>query len=252
VQCMQLGNKLIITANLGKSVTKLYSLFCKTASTALVDVIMNLKGADFKDARNFQPQASRKREELLDALDDLGDLATRCTDEITVLADFKSCVKYLNEAGAQIIFLQPAACHAEQNFLLILAEHNILTVPPFIAGKKRPCASCWLTLMMFKKYWLGTIEFIPRGGHYFEEANQGVNMLIQIGLRQGKFTFREIHEWIEETIAEQQSHTSFSRSTKGDASDKGTSEYGSETEEDEEPVPKRAKKRRKLNPDEER
>ena len=72
--------------------------------------------------------------------------------------------------------------------------------------------------------------FIPRGGHYFAPANSGLRMLIAIGIKQNRFTLPQVNQWLEETIAAQKSHTSMSRSTKGEPSDKGASEFGSETE----------------------
>jgi hypothetical protein len=234
IQCMQIGEKLIITANLSQSVDKIHKMF-EDCNKAVESILFNLTGTNFQLTQSFQSQASRKREELLDEQGSLEPIFQQVSSAVTVKATVDNCAEYLTTPGPKIIFLTPGACHAEQNFLLILAQIPQIQSIAFdvaIAGKKRPCASCCRTLALFSKYWKN-IGYIPRGGHYFETANFGLNRLIEIGLRQHRFTYAEVTRWLNDEIALQESHTSLSRSNRsGEPSEKGDSGFGSETEDE--------------------
>ena len=235
IQCMQIGNKLIVTANLSDSVNALKKMF-ENCKDRVESILLNLTGNNFQSTKMYQPQSSRKLEELLDSPADLEPIFKQVSSDVTVEATVETCPTLLSKPGPNVIFLTPGACHAEQNFLLILAQmppvSNSAFEAVYIAGKKRPCASCCRTLMLFSKYWYN-IGFIPRGGHYFETANAGLDKLIEIGLRQGRFRYEEVIEWLNIEVAQQMSHTSLSRSGKSKLpSEKGDTGFGSETEDE--------------------
>ena len=234
---MQLGNKLIVTANDKASVKKLQTLFKKT-SEMIANWLEEQVFTTTKRTRSLinPEQANRKRGGLSTVIEESEwEFANELMNEITVSADISNCVTEIRETGPKIIFLTPGAYHAEQNFLIILAEMNLTNLAPYVAGKKRPCATCYRTLALFKHYWLKEIVYIPRGGTYFEKANEGLYKLIDIGLKQRKFTIEEIQEWLSTEIPQQYSHTSSSRSNKGKdtSSEKGETGFNSETEDGE-------------------
>jgi hypothetical protein len=251
IQCMQIGEKLIITANLNESVDKIREMF-EACKETVESNLSEMTGRNFQLTESYQSQASRKREELLDEQGSLEPIFQQISSTITVKATVDNCAEHISKPGPKIIFLTPGACHAEQNFLLILAQipqiQSIAFDVATIAGKKRPCASCYRTLALFRKYWKN-IGLIPRGGHYFETANFGLYRLIEIGLRQRRFTYAEVTRWLNDEIGLQASHTSLSRSNRsGKASEKGDSGFGSETE-DEDGEPKISKKRKRRSED---
>lgn len=259
IQCMHIGDKLLITANLGTSVAALYKRFIKTSSEKIADILGSFSGPQFEETDVYQSQALRKREGVFDDISRFQQLAEQAVQLLSANVDLKGCAALLTQSGPKIIFLNPGACHAEQNFVLVLAGlRNPNLGATVIAGKKRPCASCRLTLAMFREFWLNTVEFNPLGGTHFDTADDGVYKLIEVGLKQGKFTFAEIQKWMGVQIGNQRSYTSRSRSSKKNkkrkkdekvilGSEKGDSGFASESEDDEKIIHQR--KKRKKNPE---
>jgi hypothetical protein len=235
VQCLQIDDKLVITANNRGSVEALYERFTRTASEALAEMSEETEGealTQILPTLTFSPKekyAGRKRGTLLANLGTLGEFATADASRISVIADMDQCQSLMQESGRKFIFLRPYDCHAEQNFLLILAEleRPELAEPAYIKGKKRPCAACCTTLMLFRRYW-GGIKFNERGGTYFSDLSpRGLQRLVAIGVRQGKFTQGEVVEWLKETIKNQHSHGTQTGETAGV---QGNTEYDSLSE----------------------
>ena len=235
VQCLQIDDKLVITANNPGSVEALYKRFTQTASEALEEMSEETEGqalTQILPTLTFGPEekhAGKKRGRLLENLDTLGGFATADASRISVIADIDQCQSLIQAPGRKFIFLRPYECHAEQNFLLVLAEleRPELAEPAYIKGKKRPCAACRTTLMLFSRYW-GGIKFNERGGTYFSELSpRGLQRLVAIGVRQGRFTQGEVVTWLKETIKNQLSHGTQTGKTAGV---QGNTEYDSLSE----------------------
>ncbi len=134
----------------------------------------------------------------------------------------------------------------------MLAKYNGAVGPAQIVGKKRPCATCFLTLKLLERFWPNvTLSYVRRGGHYFTTANSGLYALVQLGLAQKKFTKEEVNGWLDAEIKGQWTHTSKRKqykktsSTKDKKESRGDTAINSESESEDGEQAKRWKRDRK-------
>jgi hypothetical protein len=253
VQCMEFKGKLVVTANETKSVKALWKLLSEFNSDTFVMTLLKKMPNDNdmlnrKAAKLYgvtSPDNEREdfiSEKLLDLV------KSKIGETVKLVNNIDECATEINKPGPMILLLIPGAYHAEQNFALMLAKHFIGSGnTATIAGKKRPCASCLVTLNLLKDFWGMNLGFVPRAGNYFTPANPGLEALIALGIREGRFTRRQLNRWLTPTIAALTTHTSKRKAnpkteeseegnkkakTKTEYSEKGDSGFGTESESD--------------------
>lgn len=242
VQCMEFKGKLVVTANETNSVKALSKLLSDFKSDKFIMTLLKKmpnNNIDLPDMLNRKAAKlygvmtpDNEREEFI-SKELLALVGSKIEETVKLVKDIDECATEIKKTGPMILLLTPGDYHAEQNFALMLAKHFIGSGEmATIAGKKRPCASCLVTLNLLKDFWGMSLGFVPRGGNYFTPANPGLEALIALGIRQGRVTRRELNRWLTPTIAAQTTHTSKRKANpqteepeKGNKKAKTTTEY---------------------------
>lgn len=267
VQCMELNGKLVITTNDAGSITALWKFLQNSKTDQFVEVILDkmneLMGNETKKAKTLRaslPMLERKAAKMYAATQTETNREGYISRELAMLlrgkiqdtievVNLDQCAAKLIAPGTKILLLHPGAYHAEQNFALLLAGYtgDASAFTASVAGKKRPCASCLVTLKMLCDFWRISLMNIPNGGHYFTPANPGLQALIDLGIKQFKFTREQINAWLEATIGEQKSHTSKRKHYDGKKaySDKGDTGNASESESEDDDAREKLRQRKK-------
>lgn len=261
IQCLLFNGNLVITANCVQSVDALHEVaqnglaankpFFNVMSEAIPGVDIRKRDSEIvspsqrtpfaKAAKLFDRVANPKpgdtfvRDELRATLqiDSLMRPTQPDTDAVSNLykVDVNGLGDLLADSTPKIIFLQPGASHAEQNFVHCFQEHPELwrLGPAFIAGKKRPCAACLTTLDLFAARYPMELHYVHRGGTYFTTAVPGLETLIQKGVECGHFSQPQINKWLADNIAQQKSYRT---KRKVQPATEGDTGYGSVSESD--------------------
>jgi hypothetical protein len=91
--------------------------------------------------------------------------------------------------------VQQACSHAEQNLVLALVNSGVQTGAQ-VAGKKRPCTVCWLSLMLVDENGYGVKHGINPGGLWVNTTDEGLHLIAK-ALGYGK---TELIEWIKSKL----------------------------------------------------
>jgi hypothetical protein len=263
VQCMGLGGKLVITANEAKSVQALENIAKELSSSSFVEAIIDKANLEDKTL----PMIGRKVEKFYSATltdtkrtgyidEEMAELVrSKIGEVVQSVSGIDACVEAVKKPGKKILLLSAGAYHAEQNFALVLAKCNGVVGGLYIAGKKRPCVSCYLTLKLLKEKWNIAVDYIRRPGHYFKRANAGLWALLELGIEQHKFTPEEAKMWFDLNVSQIETHTTQKKNYEGKKkpSEKGDTGIESESESEDEEAKRRFKergKKRELEPTE--